>query len=67
MMSTSGNIMSTAGDVQYIGVFNKNQKSLRTCSPHESRYSPDVLNTHYTGCLYCLLLHPVLILFRLIF
>ena len=26
-MSTSGNIMSMSVDVQYIGVFNKNQKS----------------------------------------
>ena len=33
MMSTSGNIMSTSGDVQYIGVVNKNQKSFTNLLP----------------------------------
>ena len=33
MMSTSGDIMSTLGDVQYIGVFNKNQKSFMNLLP----------------------------------
>ena len=33
IMMHVGDIMSTSGDVQYIEVFNINQKLLRTCSP----------------------------------
>ena len=36
IMGTSGHIMSTLGDVQYIRVFNINQRLLSTCSPHET-------------------------------
>ena len=32
-MSTSGDIMSTSGNVQYIGVFNKMQKSFMNLLP----------------------------------
>ena len=32
-MSTLGDIMSTSVDVQYIGVFNKNQKSFMNLLP----------------------------------
>ena len=35
-MSTSGDIVRTSGDVQYIRIFNLNQMLLSTCSPHES-------------------------------
>ena len=28
-----GDVMSTSGNVQYIGVFNINQRLLSTCSP----------------------------------
>ena len=31
-----GDTMSTSGDVQYIEVFNINQRLLSICSPHES-------------------------------
>ena len=52
-----GYIMSTLEDVQYIGFFNINSGFYELAPTHEShdippmcsRYSPDVLNTHYTG------------------
>ena len=39
-MSTSGDIMCTLGDVQDIGVFNKNQKSFMNLLPHMNHDIP---------------------------
>ena len=39
-MSTSEDIMSTSGDVQYIGVFNKKQKSFYELAPHMNHDIP---------------------------
>ena len=40
MFSTSGDTMSTSGDVQYIGVFNINQKAFNNLLPHMNHDIP---------------------------